>query len=187
MKSAENVIEAIGNAKRPPLARFIHALGIRHVGEHLAEVLAGEFGGVEALARADAEALVSVHEVGPQVADRIVRFFSDERSRKMVDDLISAGVEPVAPAPLAEADPGEAACSGLAFVLTGTLSGKSRSGAKAAIEALGGRVSASVRRNTSYLVAGENPGAKARNAESLGVPILDEAGFEEMLARKKRP
>lgn len=192
-KSAENVIRAIESAKRPPLARFIHALGIRHVGEHIAEVLAGAFGSVDALADADAEALVSVREVGPQVADRIVRFFSEERSRKMVDNLTAAGVAPVspappvAPAPLPEADPGEAALSGLSFALTGTLSGKSRSAAKAAIEALGGRVSASVSRNTSYLVAGEKPGAKALRAESLGVPVLDEAAFEEMLARKRRP
>ena len=184
-KSAENLLEALERAKKPTLARFIYSLGIRHVGEHLAEVLAERFGSVGELSRADTETLVSVHEVGPQVAERIVQFFSDARSRQMVDNLLTAGVDPQAPLKAVEGGSGEAAFSGFSFVLTGTLSGRSRSEAKAAIEALGGRMSSSVSKNTSFLVAGERPGSKLKNAESLGVEILDEDAFEQMLAREK--
>ena len=184
-KSAENLLEALESAKKPTLARFIYSLGIRHVGEHIAEVLAERFGSIEELSRADAETLESVHEVGPQVAERIVKFFSDIRSKQMVDKLLTAGVEPQAPVQAAEGDVGGAAFSGLSFVLTGTLSRRSRSEAKAAIEALGGRVTSSVSKNTSFLVAGERPGSKLKNAESLGVEILDEDAFEQMMARKE--
>ena len=184
-KSAENLIEALDRAKKPTLSRFIYSLGIRHVGEHIAEVLAERFLGMEALSRADAETLVSVHEVGPQVAERIVRFFSDPKSKQVVDNLLSKGVEPESPLKMADGDPHGAAFSGFSFVLTGTLSERSRSEAKAAIEALGGRVSSSVSKNTSFLVAGERPGSKLKNAESLGVAILDENAFEQMLAREK--
>ena len=148
-------------------------------------MLAGRFGSVAELSRADTETLTSVHEVGPQVAERIVRFFSDSKSKEMVDNLLAAGVEPQAPPKVAEGDSGEAAFSGFSFVLTGTLSGRSRSEAKAAIEALGGRVTSSVSKNTSYLVAGEGPGSKLEKAESLGVEILDEDAFERMLAPEK--
>ena len=184
-KSAENLLKALDKAKKPTLARFIYSLGIRHVGEHIAEVLAERFGSVRELSRADTETLVSVHEVGPQVAERIVRFFSDARSKEMVDNLLARGVDPQAPPKAAEGGSGEAAFSGLSFVLTGTLSGRSRSEAKAAIEVLGGRVSSSVSKNTSFLVAGERPGSKLKNAESLGVEILDEDAFEQMLAGEK--
>ncbi len=184
-KSAENLLEALDRAKKPTLARFIYSLGIRHVGEHIAEVLAERFGSVGDLSRADTETLVSVHEVGPQVAERIVRFFSDANSRQMVENLLSAGVEPESPLKAADGGGGGTAFSGLSFVLTGTLTGRSRSEAKAAIEAFGGRVSSSVSKNTSYLVAGERPGSKLKNAESLGVEILDEDAFERMLAREK--
>ena len=139
---------------------------------------------MEALSRADAETLVSVHEVGPQVAERIVWFFSDSKSKQVVDNLLSKGVEPESPLKMADGDPHGAVFSGFSFVLTGTLSERSRSEAKAAIEALGGRVSSSVSKNTSFLVAGERPGSKLKNAESLGVAILDENAFEQMLARK---
>ena len=185
-KSAENLLEALERAKKPALARFIYSLGIRHVGEHIAEVLAERFGSVGELSRADVETLISVHEVGPQVAERLVRFFSDPASKQMVDNLLSAGVEPQAPVKAAEGADGVAAFSGLSFVLTGTLSRRSRSEAKAAIEALGGRVSSSVSKNTSYLVAGESPGSKRNKAETLGVEILDEDAFERMLGREER-
>ncbi len=186
-KSAENLIGALDRAKKPALARFIYSLGIRHVGEHIAEVLSERFGSIEELSRADTETLVSVHEVGPQVAERIVRFFSDPKSRAMVDKLLLAGVEPQTPQKAAVDNSSEAAFSGLSFVLTGTLSGRSRSEAKADIEALGGRISSSVSKNTNYLVAGEGPGSKLKNAERLGIEILDEDAFEQMLAREKQP
>ncbi|MCY4384951.1 MAG: NAD-dependent DNA ligase LigA [Nitrospinae bacterium] len=185
-KSAENLIEALERAKKPSLARFIYSLGIRHVGEHLAEVLAERFGSIGELSRAGLETLVSVHEVGPQVAERIVRFFSDVRSKQMVDNLLMAGLEPESPRRMEDSGSGGAAFSGLSFVLTGTLSRRSRSEAKAAIEALGGRVISSVSKNTSFLVAGERPGSKLNSAESLGVDILDENAFEQMLARNER-
>ncbi len=187
-KSAENLLKALDRAKRPTLARFIHALGIRHVGEHIAEVLAERFRDVQALSDADEETLVSVREVGPQVAKSIVRFFSEARSKQVVDNLLSAGVTPESPPETVDGDSAPATLSGLSFVVTGTLSGRTRREAKAAVEALGGRVSASVSKATSFLIAGERPaGTKMKSAKAFGVAILDEDDLERMLAQKKRP
>ncbi|MEE9276056.1 MAG: NAD-dependent DNA ligase LigA [bacterium] len=184
-KSAENLIAALEEAKRPSLARFLFALGIRHVGEHLAEVLADRFGGVDALAEAGREALEEVPEVGPQVAESVSSFFADYRT--VVDNLLAAGVRPAAPERPSSPEGGAAPFAGKTFVLTGTLSARPRSAAKAAIEALGGRVSGSLSKKTDFVVAGESPGSKLAKAESLGVAVLDEAAFEKALAAKKLP
>lgn len=185
-KSADNLLAALEGAKSPPLSRFIYALGIRHVGERLAEVLADQFGSVEKLAGTDPDALVEIHEIGPQVAEQVAGYFQNPRSRKIVDRLLEAGVRPMAPERAASIS-GGGIFSGKTFVLTGTLSSRSRSGAKAAIEVLGGRVSASISKKTDYLVAGEAPGSKLARAEKLEVAVWDEEKFERALKEKIIP
>ncbi len=183
-KKIDNLLAALERSKSQTLARFIFALGIRHVGVHLAEVLAEKFGSIEALGEADADSLTEIHEVGPQVAGSIVDFFHNSGSREMVDHLIKSGVNPVVPSQEASSGSGEAPFAGKTFVLTGTLSSRSRNEAKAALEALGGRVSSSVSKKTDFVVAGENPGSKLATAEKLGVTVLSENELEQALAKK---
>jgi len=185
-KSADNLLAALGRARGRSLARFIYALGIRHVGEHLAEVLASHFGSVQRLMEADADSLMRLHEVGPQVARSIVAFFQEPRSRAMVESLLRAGVRPAPPARSAAAA-GEAPFAGKTFVLTGTLSRRSRSEAKGAIEALGGRVSGSVSKKTDFVVMGGGPGSKLAKAEALGVRLLSEEEFERAVEGRRLP
>lgn len=183
-KSADNLLAAIEKAKTRGLGRFVFALGIRHVGEHLADVLAARFGSAEALMGADEDVLTGVHEVGPQVARSIVSFFREPRSRGMVESLLAAGVRPAPPArPAGEGAP----FAGKTFVLTGGLASRTRDEAKRAIEALGGRVSVSVSKKTDYVVAGEAPGSKLAQAEKLGVRVLSEAEFDRALEEKSLP
>ncbi|MDA1000067.1 MAG: NAD-dependent DNA ligase LigA [bacterium] len=185
-KSADNLLAALEAAKSPPLSRFLYALGIRHVGEHLAEVLADQFGSVEKLAEADLDILVAIHEVGPQVAEQVVGYFQNPRSRKIVENLLDVGVRPSSPERAAPAS-GGGIFSGKTFVLTGTLATRSRSEARAAIEALGGRVSGSISKKTDYLVAGEASGSKLAKAEKLGVSVWDEEIFERALRERILP
>ncbi len=185
-KKVDNLLAALEQAKSQSLARFIFALGIRHVGVHLAEVLAEKFGSIEALGEIeDADSLMEIHEVGPQVAQSIVDFFHHSGSREMVDRLLKAGVNPAPPQRNATSGDAGAPLAGKTFVLTGTLSSRSRNEAKAALEALGGRVSGSVSKKTDFVVAGENPGSKREKAEKLGVPILSEDDFDRVLAEKQ--
>lgn len=185
-KRVDNLLAALEQAKSQSLARFIFALGIRHVGVHLAEVLAEKFGSVEALGEIeDAHSLKEIHEVGPQVAQSIVDFFHHSRSREMVDCLLAAGVKPAPPKRNAASGDARVPLAGKTFVLTGTLSSRSRNEAKTALEALGGRVSGSVSKKTDFVVAGENPGSKREKAEKLGVPILSEDDLDRVLAENK--
>ncbi len=184
-KKVDNLIAALEEAKRCPLPRFIFGLGIRHVGEHLAEVLAVRFGSIEALARIDQEALIEIHEVGPRVAESIANYFGNERSRRVASNLLDAGVAPEAPASVAEAAEGPFA--GKMFVLTGTLVRSTRGAAKAAIENLGGRVSGTVSKKTDFVVAGESPGSKLTKAEKLDIPVWDEDTFARALLNKQIP
>ena len=175
-KSAENIIEAIAQAKRPLLNRLIFSLGIRHVGETTARDLALHFGSIEALMQAQPDALLNVPDVGPVVAGSIARFFAESHNQGVVRALREQGVEPQAP----EAQR-SAGLSGYTFVLTGTLPTWSREEASSQIVAAGGKVSGSVSRKTSYLVAGEEAGSKLEKATELGVAILDEAGLKALL------
>ena len=175
-KSAENIIEAITQAKRPLLNRLIFSLGIRHVGETTARDLALHFGSIEALMQAQPDALLNVPDVGPVVAGSIARFFAESHNQGVVRALREQGVEPQAP----EAQR-SAGLSGYTFVLTGTLPTWSREEASSQIVAAGGKVSGSVSRKTSYLVAGEEAGSKLEKATELGVAILDEAGLKALL------
>ncbi len=178
-KSAANLVAAIEKAKSTTLARFLTALGIRHVGETVAELLARHFGDLDPLMAADVESLAAVEGVGPIIAESVAAFFADARNREEVKTMRELGVtwektEPAAPR-------GEGPLSGKVFVLTGTLDGMTRTEAKKRIEAHGGKVTGSVSKKTSYVVAGEDPGSKLAKARELEVEVLDSAGLEALL------
>jgi DNA ligase (NAD+) len=176
-KSAENLIEAIEKAKKPSLGRLIFALGIRHVGETTARDLAIHFGSLENLMAADLDALLGAPDVGPAVAGSIKRFFSEPHNIEIVRALAAQGVEPQP-----EAAARSTGLSGKTFVLTGTMPVWSREEASAQIIAAGGKVSGSVSRKTSFVVAGEEAGSKLVKAQELGVPVIDEDDLRAMLA-----
>lgn len=177
-KSTDKLLAAIAASKDRPLARFLFALGIRHVGEHLAKLLAGQFGTLDELACADREQLLGLHEVGPQVADSVVDFFANQRNRQLLERLQQAGVRPRA----GEKRSG-GPLSGKTFVFTGTLELFKRKEAQQLVEGLGGRASGSVSKKTDYLVAGSEAGSKLDRANELGVTVLSEAEFQQLLER----
>jgi DNA ligase (NAD+) len=176
-KLAENLLNAIEKSKKISLARFIYGLGIRHVGERLAELLAQLFRTLDALMNASEEELLQVEEVGPTVAQSIISFFQDERNREMIRKLREAGVQIIE-----EVSPQKAgALAGKTFVFTGTLKTLTRGQAEALVKAAGGRVSSSVSRKTDYVVAGEEPGSKLQKARELGVTVLSEEEFLKLV------
>jgi DNA ligase (NAD+) len=181
-KSAANLAASLERARKTTLARFLLGLGIRHVGETLASLLARRFGDLPPLVAASFDDLASIEGVGPVIAESVVRFFSDERNRAEVKRLTELGVQWES---IAVADePVAGALSGKTFVLTGTLTAP-RADAKRRIEACGGRISTSVSKKTDYLVAGTEPGSKLEKAEALGVEVLDEAGFDSLLRQSE--
>lgn len=175
-KSAQNLIDAIERSKENDLSKLLTAFGIRQVGQKAAQVLARQFGTLDALASADAESLSKVPDIGGITAQSILTWFSDPQSQHLVETLKAAGVNMES-----HAQPIGDKLSGLTFVLTGELSGFSRKEAGERIQALGGKVSGSVSKKTSYVIAGEAAGSKLRKAQELKVPILDEVGFLAML------
>ena len=182
-KSAANVVAGIDKSRDTTLARFIYALGIRNVGEVTAKDLARHFGNLDALMDATVEQLQEAPDVGPVVAESIAGFFRERHNREVVEQLRAAGVRwsEGAPAPrAATAGP----FAGKIVVLTGTLSAMGRDEAKERIEAAGGKVSGSVSKKTDYVVAGADAGSKLDKAQELGVAVLDEDGFLEMLKAK---
>ena len=177
-KSAEKVLAAIEHSKRTTLARFIYALGIREVGEATAGNLAGYFGDLDPLIRADQEALEAVEDVGPVVASNIVAYFSDPLHLQMIQRLRQAGVSwEVVQVPPADAQP----LKGQTWVLTGRLESLSRDRARAHLLDLGAKVSGSVSKKTTQVVAGPGAGSKLEKAEALGVPVMDEAQLLALL------
>ncbi len=174
-KSADNLLRAIERSKQTTLPRLLHALGIRHVGEHTAKVLARAFPTVEAIEAASPDDLERVREVGPELAHSVRRFFDEEQNRALLRRLPAPGV-----AAAAEERATGRALEGKTLVFTGTLKMK-REDAKALVEAEGGRVSGSVSKKTDYVVAGEEAGSKLKNAEKLGVKILSEAELLDLL------
>jgi DNA ligase (NAD+) len=177
-KSAANVVAAINKSRATTLARFIYALGIRHVGETTAADLAQHFGTLDTLLAADEYALLEVRDVGPVLVQSILQFLAEPHNRKVIADLRSAGVHWTETAPR-RAHAGE--LSGLTFVLTGTLPTLARDDAKALIKEHGGKVAGSVSKKTSYVVAGAEPGSKLDKAGELGVPVLDEQQLKAMV------
>jgi len=152
-------------------------LGIRFVGERTAELLAQEFGSIDAIINATAEDLERVEEVGPRISRAILDFFARPANRELIEHLHAAGVNMTA-----EKKQRTTQLAGLTFVLTGTLPNLSREDAKARIEAAGGKVVGSVSKKTSYVVAGEDAGSKLDKAQELKIPVLDEVGLLAMLA-----
>jgi DNA ligase (NAD+) len=175
-KSAKNLLNAIEKSKKTTLSRFIYALGIRHVGEHVAEVLAEHFTGLERLQKAHEDDLLSIHEIGPQIAESIVSYFADESNQENVQRLLGAGIH-FEGAPAAD----RTALKGKSFVMTGTLHSLTRSEAKGRIQMKGGRVGSTVSQKTDYLVVGKSPGSKLQKAQNLGVTTLDEEEFLKLL------
>jgi DNA ligase (NAD+) len=177
-KTADALLAEIERSKSAGLARVLLGLGIRFVGERTAQLLAEHFGSMDALMSASAEELEAVNEVGPKVAQAIVEFFAVDKNRELVKDLTSLGL-----AMTAEKRVKTSTLEGLTFVLTGTLPNLTREIAKEKIESAGGKVSGSVSKKTSYVVAGEEAGSKLDKANSLGVAVVDEAGLLALLER----
>jgi DNA ligase (NAD+) len=180
-KSAANLIAAIEGSKALPLDRVIHGLGIPNVGERLAKTLAAHFTSMDALMAASAEELEQVEDVGPIVAESIREFFAEAQNRKLVERLRAAGLQMKG---AARPKPGSTHLAGQTFVLTGTLPNYTRDQAQKLIEDVGGKVASSVSKKTNYVVAGADPGSKLDKARALGVPVLDEEGFEDLLGRR---
>jgi len=177
---ARNLLAAIAASRSRELRRLIFGLGIRFVGARAAMLLARHFRSLRALAAADAEAIDAIYEIGPAVAGSVHAWFRDPANLKLVERLEQAGLR----VQEAEAEPGSLAFQGQQFVLTGTLDSMSRDEAKAAIEARGGRVTGTVSKKTSVVVAGRESGSKLERARELGVTVIDEAVFRARLAAR---
>jgi DNA ligase (NAD+) len=174
-KSAANLINAIEHSKSIAFSRFLFALGIRHVGEHVAALLADHFDDLEALVGCPREELEAIDGIGPIVAESIANYFKQERNRHILDQLFDSGITLETTDRMATGE-----LQDQVFVLTGALQNFTRSQAKALIEAAGGKVSGSVSGNTDYIVAGESPGSKLTRAKELGVTVIDEAAFKKL-------
>lgn len=177
-KTVANLLRNIEDSKRRGLARLLTGLGIRFVGSQTAQILAGDFGSMQALEAASVEDLMQSEGIGPEVAKSVHLFFAQKANREMIAALARAGVEMTAPkrpkAPVG-------ALAGKTFVLTGTLEGMTREEAAAQIQNAGGKVTGSVSKKTDYVVVGDDPGSKYAKAHQLGVAILDEAGLRDLL------
>ncbi|MCE7956759.1 MAG: NAD-dependent DNA ligase LigA [Acidobacteria bacterium ACB2] len=181
-KSAANVLAQVGKSKQAGLARLLFGLGIRQVGEKMAKVLARRFRSMEALAEADEETLMGVPEVGPETARSIREWFATPANRDVVSKLREAGVRMIDDG---AASPAGGPLSGGTFVLTGTLARRTRDEAAAAIEAAGGKVTGSVSRKTTAVIAGEDPGSKLEKAKALGVPVWTEDDLDAALGGER--
>ena len=183
-KSANTVIASIERSKSASLARLVYGLGIRHVGERTAELLAEHFGSLARIEKASKEELEEVEEIGPRIAESVGSFFSSERNRNLIDRLRERGLcreEDIEEGGKA-VDDRPTPLAGRVFVLTGTLSHMTRDEAKARIQSRGGKVTNSISRKTDFLVAGASPGSKLEKARQLEVDVLEEAGFLKLLA-----
>jgi DNA ligase (NAD+) len=178
-KSAENLVREIDASRSLEFWRLLFGIGIRHVGERTAQILARHFGSLERLEQASLEELERVHEVGPKLAESIQQFFKEPQNRALVERLRSAGL-PMESAAVEQPKTAQA-FEGKTFVLTGTLETMTREEASTLIESRGGRVSSSVSKKTTYVVAGRDAGSKLEKARDLGVTILDEQQFRTML------
>ncbi len=175
-KSADNLIQAINKSRNTSLARFIFALGIRHVGETTAKDLANHYQSIHALMDATLEDLLTVKDVGPVVADSIVSFMEEAHNREVIEQILAAGMQLSVEEKIISA-----AVAGKTFVLTGTFPTMTRDEAKDLLEKAGGKVAGSVSKKTDYVVAGSDAGSKLTKAEELGIAVIDEAAMLELL------
>ena len=176
-KSAQNIIDAIAASKKRPFARFLYALGIRQVGEHISGLLAERFKSIESLMAADTGILIAIPEIGPEAASSITTFFRDPKNRQTIERILSAGVE------LEYEQHDAQKLGGLTFVFTGSLSSMSRDQARLRVEELGAKTASSVSKKVNYVVAGEEAGSKLDKARQLGIKILTEDEFLEMIEK----
>jgi DNA ligase (NAD+) len=176
-KSSINLMAAIERAKETTLPRFIYALGIREVGEATARSLAEHFLSLDAVWQADAEVLEGVDDVGPVVAQHILRFTGDQRNRLVLDKLLAAGIR----WPQIAASSGEGPLAGTTWVVTGKLESMGRTEAESRLRDLGAKTASSVSSKTTSVVAGPGAGSKRKKAEALGIDILDEAALLKLL------
>ncbi|AIP62266.1 NAD-dependent DNA ligase LigA [Burkholderia thailandensis] len=179
-KSAQNLIDSLEKAKHTTLARFIYALGIRHVGESTAKDLAKHFGSLDPIMDASIDELLEVNDVGPIVAESIHQFFAEAHNRTVIEQLRAKGKVTWPEGPPAPRAP-QGVLAGKTVVLTGTLPTLTREAAKEMLEAAGAKVAGSVSKKTDYVVAGADAGSKLAKAEELGIPVLDEAGMHKLL------
>lgn len=178
-KSADNLVTAIEKSRAPTLSRFLYALGIPHVGEHLSEVLARHFGSLEAIRRAAPEELSEAHEVGPEVAGSVASFFASPEGKRIVDRLLGEAKIAIRPEP-----PRAGRLAGRTFLFTGTLS-IPRARAQEMARREGGTVAAGLGRKVDFLVAGADPGTKLAKAREMGIRVLTEEEFLAMIGRKE--
>jgi DNA ligase (NAD+) len=181
-KSVQNLLDAIELSKQKPFARLLFALGIRHVGLGVAQLLVKHYSSLDTLMRAKKEELEQIPGIGPRIAESVVEFFKDKHNRTLVERLRKSGVQ-TEQNMLKEKLP----LAGKLFVLTGSLASMTREEAKEKIEALGGSVGSSVSKKTDYLVVGEEPGSKLEKAKQLGIPTVDEQEFLKLLGSNERP
>jgi len=183
-KSVENMLQAIETSKARPLARLIFALGIRHVGEEMAEILANEFHSIDGLAGASREKLMDVSAIGPKIADSIIAFFREEDNKNIIQELKDADVK-AAKTEETATTPKHLPFSGQEFVVTGRLETFTRQQAEAKIKELGGTARDNVTRKTDFVVYGDEPGSKLTRAKELGIKPLNEKEFLELLKKAK--
>lgn len=176
-KAAENLCSAIEVSKTRPLSRLLFALGIRHVGAHVAELLADRFGSIDRLVAAPYEEITAVPEIGPRIAESIINFFREERNRRVIERLRQAGVS----MEQEKMETKDLGFDGMSFVFTGTLTLFTRSDAEAIVKSKGGRASSSISKKTDYVVVGKNPGSKYDKAVSLGIKIIMEDEFKRLI------
>ena len=175
--SAKNLIDAINASKTAPLAKFITALGIRHVGAQTAVSLANHFGSIEKLAEATEDDLLEINDIGKIVAESILAYFSDEDNLKQLDELKSLGMNPTFE------DPNKLPLNGKSYIITGTLESMGREEAEDKLRAKGATITSSVVKNTTALIAGAKPGkGKTTKAEKLGIPTISEEDFLKLIA-----
>jgi DNA ligase (NAD+) len=177
--SAANLVQAIERSKETPLHRLVYALGIRHVGEQVATLIAERFSDLDRLLQATEEQLQAIPGVGPEIAGSVAAFFREPSSRRVIERLRAAGVGGGT-----ARRPSPSAIEGKQFVFTGTLPEIGRQAAIEAVKARGGRVGSDVSRQTDYLVAGEGPGSKLQRARELGISVIDQADFFRLLGQE---
>jgi len=183
-RSATLLLASIVGSKTVPLDRFLMGLGIRQVGQHIAKVLAREFGSLNEILSADQERLQQIREIGPEISDSLVAYCAEPRNRKVITQLQESGVQ-VAPG-MARGDRTKSPLAGKTFVFTGGLDHFTRTDAQQAVEAAGARLASSVSKKTSYVVVGRDPGSKLEQARALGVTILTEQEFASLIGKGEK-